>query len=185
MKYNNNWLQSISSNQMQLEFLLFWGHQPNEDGSLSKSCFSQWWIAPFEVDGIACKTAEHWMMAEKARLFNDEDSRQQIITSDTPAEAKKKGRLIRDFDPTTWDKEKFDIVVLGNFHKFSKNTQLASFLLDTGNKVIVEASPLDNIWGIGMAANDPSVLDPKRWKGENLLGYALMEVRDKLKRLLQ
>ncbi len=181
MKYNNTWLRNTSSEQTQLKFLLFWGHQPNEDGSLSKSCFSQWWMAPFEVDGVVYKTAEHWMMAEKARMFNDESCRQHIIKSDTPAEAKKKGRLISSFDPVIWDKEKFDIVVTGNFHKFSNNVQLASFLLDTGNKVIVEASPVDNIWGIGMAANDPLVENPKQWKGENLLGYALMEVRDKLK----
>ena len=181
MKYNNNWVMGLYRQQTKLEFLFFWGHQPNIDGSLSKSCFSQWWVAPFEVDGILYRTAEHWMMAGKARLFNDHTMANQIIETDTPAEAKKKGRLVTGFDSAIWDKEKYNIVASGNFYKFSKNKELAGFLLNTGDRVLVEASPVDNIWGIGMAANESSVNDPLKWKGENLLGYALMEVRDKLR----
>ena len=181
MKYNNNWLINISNEQTPLKFLFFWGHHPGKDGHPSKNCLSQWWVAPFEVDGIMYKTAEHWMMACKARLFNDEGVFQQIIAAATPGEAKEKGRAVSGFDPVIWDKEKINIVVTGNLHKFSKNQELATFLLNTGRRVIAEASPVDSIWGIGLAADDPCIHDPQKWKGENLLGYALMEVRDRLK----
>jgi ribA/ribD-fused uncharacterized protein len=181
MKYNNSWLLTLSGEQRKLEFLFFGGHEPNKDGSLSKNCLSQSWVAPFEVNGVVYKTTEHWMMAEKARLFNDENTFRQIIATGTPEEAKKKGRLVAGFDPVIWNEKKFDIVVTGNFYKFSKSRELSAFLLSTGDSIIAEASPEDKIWGIGMAADDPSVGDPQQWKGENLLGYALMEVRDKLK----
>jgi ribA/ribD-fused uncharacterized protein len=184
MKYCNNWLIDLYEQQSKLEFLFFWGHQPNRDGSLSKSCLSQWWVSPFEVDGIVYKTAEHWMMAGKARLFNDHNIAKQIIETDSPAEIKKKGRLVAGFEPATWNKEKFNIVVAGNFHKFSGNKALSEFLLNTADSVLVEASPVDSIWGIGMAENDPSINNPPQWKGENLLGYALMEVRDKLRQAI-
>ncbi|MEO8404579.1 MAG: NADAR family protein [Chitinophagaceae bacterium] len=181
MKYNNDWLISKWQLDEKIKFIFFWGHQPTSDESISKTCFSQWWIAPFEVDGITYKTAEHWMMAEKARLFNDTDILQEILNSNTAAEVKKKGRLIKGFDPVKWEQEKFELVVQGNLHKFSSDDKLKEFLLNTNDRVIVEASPVDAIWGIGLAADDPDIQNPSNWKGENLLGYALMEVRDILK----
>ncbi|WP_431217369.1 NADAR family protein [Puia sp. P3] len=80
-----------------------------------------------------------------------------------------------------WDKHKFDLVVAGNYHKFSQNEQIREFLLASGDKVLVEASPRDRIWGIGMGGDNPAAGIPSKWKGENLLGFALMEVREKLK----
>lgn len=182
MTHNNSWLINKIRNGHQVQFLFFWGHQPNKDGSISKTCFSQWWVAPFEVAGITYKTAEHWMMAGKARLFNNNALLEQIIAAESPAEAKKLGRLVEQFDPVIWDKEKFNLVVTGNLQKFSADKRLKDFLINTGDQVLVEASPVDAIWGIGLPADHAEATNPEKWRGENLLGYALMEVRDQLKK---
>lgn len=180
MKYSNKWLLEKYQQEEQIKFLFFWGHRPTRDGSISASCFSQWWPADFVVNDITYKTAEHWMMAGKARLFNDEVVFGKIIKCTEPGEAKKLGREISNFDPATWDEHKFNIVVEGNVFKFSQHQPLQDFLLNTQNRVLVEASPVDSIWGNGMAADHPDISNPLKWKGQNLLGYALMEVRDKL-----
>ena len=158
-------------------YLFFWGHQPQKDGSISKSCFSQWFEAAFTVDGTTYATAEHFMMAEKARLFADEEARARILSAGTPAQAKKLGRGVKGFDEQAWDDARFGIVVKGNLAKFSQNPPLAEFLSQTGDRVLVEASPVDRIWGIGLAATDAEALTPHRWHRLNLLGFALMEVR--------
>jgi ribA/ribD-fused uncharacterized protein len=159
------------------EFLFFWGHQPTADGSIGKSCMSQWFEAPFEVDGTTYRTAEHFMMAEKARLFDDTGTRERVLLAPTPAEAKKLGRGVRDFDEGVWTHSRFDIVVRANAAKFSQNPALRSYLLRTGEHILVEASPLDAIWGIGLAATHPDAHHPEAWPGLNLLGFALMVVR--------
>ncbi|MET0464914.1 MAG: NADAR family protein [Chitinophagaceae bacterium] len=181
MKYNHEWLSKTLESGQEVKFLFFWGHQPSASGRLTKNCFSQWWESPFEIEGTLYPTAEHWMMAGKARIFNDQIALHKIVHARTAAEAKKLGREVAGFDPLKWDEEKYSLVVKGNLGKFSSNDSLKSFLLSTGNAVIVEASPVDNVWGIGLAADHPDALDPSLWKGENLLGYALMEVRDVLK----
>ncbi len=112
-----------------LKWLLFWGHRPHPDGRLSASCLSQWWPAPFTVDGVAYATAEHWMMAAKARLFGDAEAERAALAARTPAEAKKVGRLVRDFDDAVWQRERFGIVVEGSVHKFSSNEGLRAYLL--------------------------------------------------------
>lgn len=180
MKYNNDWLIEQFKAKERIKYLFFWGHQPSKDRSITQSCLSQWWIEKFVVEGQSYSTAEHWMMAEKARLFNDNEILSRILQAKSPAEAKKLGRLVKNFDAKTWDDKKFEIVLHGNFYKFSQNTALKDFLLNTKERVLVEASPVDKIWGIGIAASDPKIENPLLWKGENLLGYALMEVRDKL-----
>lgn len=159
------------------KYVLFWGHQPNADGSIGKGCFSQWFEASFEVEGQFYLTAEHFMMAEKARLFGDLETRASILAARTPAEAKKLGRGVQGFDEALWELARFDIVVRANEAKFSQNRVLRDYLLTTGDRVLVEASPVDRIWGIGLAANDERALDPREWCGLNLLGFALMEVR--------
>ncbi|HET7863559.1 MAG TPA: NADAR family protein [Burkholderiaceae bacterium] len=158
-------------------YLFFWGHQPQKDGSIGKTCFSQWFEAAFTVDGTPYATAEHFMMAEKARLFADEGARARILSAGTPAQAKKLGRGVQGFDEHAWNQARFEIVVQGNLAKFSQNPPLAEFLSQTGDRVLVEASPVDSIWGIGLAATDPDAATPQRWRGLNLLGFALMEVR--------
>ncbi len=163
------------------KFLFFWGHQPNKDGSISKTCFSQWWLSSFEVDKVIYKTAEHWMMAKKAELFKDHEVLAKIIKANSPAEAKKLGREVKNYNETLWLAARFDIVKEGNYHKFSQNADLKNFLINTNDRVLVEASPVDAIWGIGMAGDHKDVMNPEKWKGLNLLGFALMEVRDELR----
>jgi ribA/ribD-fused uncharacterized protein len=176
MNYSTAWLLQ----HLEAKLLFFWGHTPRQVGVVDKSCFSQWFPAAFEVAGETYATAEHWMMAEKARLFGSDDVRQRIIAAKHPAEAKKLGRQVRDFDPQVWDAQKYALVVTGNYHKFSQHAELRDYLLTTQSRVLVEASPVDAIWGIGLAAEHPDATQPAAWPGQNLLGFALMEVRDEL-----
>ena len=163
-----------------VKYLHFWGHRPLPDGRIGPSCLSQWWPSPFTVDGVEYATAEHWMMAAKARLFGDPEAERKAVAAPTPAQAKKVGRLVRGFDDAVWERERFGIVVEGSFHKFAADADLRAFLLGTGDRVLVEASPLDRVWGIGLAADDERARDPARWRGPNLLGFALMAARDRL-----
>ncbi|MBP0456192.1 NADAR family protein [Streptomyces montanisoli] len=161
-------------------FLHFWGHSARRDGRLSASCLSQWWPSPFTVDGVEYRTAEHWMMAGKARLFGDAEAERAALAAGHPSRAKNAGRLVRGFDEDVWRRERFALVVAGSLHKFGGDAALRGFLLATGERVLVEASPLDHVWGIGLAADDERAGDPARWRGENLLGFALMEARGRL-----
>lgn len=180
MKYHLDWIIKKFEQGERLKYIFFWGHQPNKDGSVSASCFSQWWEQPFVVDEIIYKTAEHWMMAKKAQLFGDEVHLATILACNSPAEAKKWGREVENFNAEIWDTQKYEIIKQGNIHKFSQNEDLKVFLLQTKDRILVEASPRDNIWGIGMGKSNPNVENPTLWKGENLLGFALMEARDEL-----
>ncbi|MGV9289951.1 NADAR family protein [Streptomyces sp. NPDC003719] len=164
-----------------VEYLCFWGHRPLPDGRVGPSCLSQWWPSPFTADGVEYATAEHWMMAGKARLFEDPEAERRVLAAGHPAEAKKAGRLVRGFDEAVWERERFRIVVEGSVHKFASDPALRTFLLDTGERVLVEASPVDRVWGIGLAADDEAATDPERWRGANLLGFALMAARGRLR----
>jgi ribA/ribD-fused uncharacterized protein len=161
-------------------YLYFWGHRPRADGGVSASCFSQWFASPFVVEDVRYATAEHWMMAEKARLFGDDAALARVFAKDDPSVAKAAGRSVRDFDDALWTRRRFDTVVRGNLAKFGQHPPLRDFLLGTGQQVLVEASPVDAVWGIGLAAGDPRAQDPAHWQGLNLLGFALMAVRDAL-----
>lgn len=163
-----------------IKYLHFWGHRPRPDGRTGASCLSQWWPSPFVIDGVGYATAEHWMMACKARLFGDAEAERRVLAAEHPAGAKKAGRLVRGFDEAIWQRERFRIVVEGGVHKFAAHPGLGAFLLGTGDRVLVEASPLDRVWGIGLAAGDEAASDPERWRGLNLLGFALMEARERL-----
>ncbi len=132
------------------------------------------------VEGRHYRTAEHYMMAEKARLFGDSLAFDRVLASPTPGAAKAVGREIVGFDERIWLAQRFQIVVDANFAKFTQNPALGDFLANTGYRVLVEASPVDAIWGIGLAADDPRAADPLAWNGLNLLGFALMEVRARL-----
>ncbi|WP_428241710.1 NADAR family protein [Gynuella sp.] len=164
-----------------VKYVFFWGHQKPSSG-VSKTCFSQWYESAFEVDGMRYPTAEHFMMAGKARLFGDHAAAQRILDSDNPGEVKRIGRSIQGFDEQRWVEHRFNIVVEGNLAKFRQNKALGDFLLSTKQRVLVEASPVDRIWGIGLAADHPEAENPNLWKGLNLLGFALMEVRNQLLR---
>lgn len=163
------------------DYFFFWGHQPLPNGEIGKSCLSQWWPARFVVNEVTYETAEHFMMAEKARLFGDEVTRAEVLKAAGPKAAKQLGRGVKNFDEARWEEKRFEFVVEGNLAKFEQNPELGRFLLGTGDKVLVEASPLDRIWGIGLAANAEGATDPRQWRGLNLLGFALMEVRARLR----
>jgi ribA/ribD-fused uncharacterized protein len=178
MEYHIKWLLKLLETEKQLKYLFFWGHHPSKNGDITASCFSQWWEQSFIVEDILYKTAEHYMMAQKALLFKDSTSYQKIIASNTAAEAKNIGREVENFDEILWDSKKYELVKKGNFHKFSQNKDLQKFLLSTNHRILVETSPVDKIWGIGLAAKDERAERPAEWKGLNLLGFALMEVRD-------
>lgn len=178
--YDLKWLIEQYRSKQKLKYVYFWGHSKRGDGQLTHSCFSQWWTAPFVVDGITYPTAEHYMMAQKAKLFADEDSFVKIIASSHPKQAKALGRKVLGFDDKVWNEHRFDIVVAGNLAKFAQHPKLRDYLLATGQRVLVEASPVDKIWGVGLAKEDDNIANPLQWKGLNLLGFALMEVRDRL-----
>lgn len=180
--YNLNWLLEKIKQGETLKYLFFWGHQPAKAGQVNASCLSQWWeSSPFTVEGITYATAEHWMMAQKALLFDDHVAYEKILIAKTPAEAKKLGRGVLNFDVELWKEKCFEVVTQGNVHKFGQNADLKEYLLNTGNRVLVEASPYDQVWGIGLAAEVSEAAHPEQWKGLNLLGFVLMGVRDILR----
>lgn len=158
-------------------YLMFW----NPDPSVAAGRLSQWWPAPFTVDGMRYPTAEHAMMAGKARLFGDDDALARVLGSDDPAEAKAAGRAVRGYDTSTWSAHRYDVVVAANVAKFGQDPDLRRYLDSTGDTVLVEASPEDRIWGIGLAADDERAASAARWPGLNLLGFALMDARDALR----
>ena len=164
-----------------VKFLFFWGHQPARDGSVGACCLSQWWPSPFIADGTTFATAEHYMMWAKARLFGDDTTAEKVLGAGHPQQAKRLGRQVRDFDETTWNARRYGIVIAANQAKFAQHADLRDFLLGSGQRVLVEASPLDHIWGIGMAADDDRAARPDQWQGLNLLGFALMHVRENLR----
>ena len=178
--YNRQWLLNHIRAGAQPKFLFFWSHQPKRPNQTDKSCLSQWFPAPFSLDDSRYETAEHYMMAEKARLFADHKTRGQILAARHPGAAKTLGRQVTPFEPARWEANRCEIVIRGNLAKFSQHAPLGQFLLQTGHRVLVEASPLDTIWGIGLTADDPRANTPEAWPGLNLLGFALMRVRDEL-----
>jgi len=165
------------------DYIFFWGHTPKVDGQVDHSCLSNWYPAPFVQQGETYPTTEHYMMAEKARLFSDADTRAKILQVQSPAAAKRLGRKVANFIEEAWKETRFDIVVAGNEAKFRQNPRLGDFLRSTDKKVLVEASPRDRIWGIGIGKDHEHARDPLRWRGLNLLGFALMEVRLRLTKI--
>lgn len=119
-------------------------------------------------------------MAEKARLFGDNEMLESILTAKHPKEMKAYGRAVRNFDKDTWDKECYGIVKRASLAKFSQNAELGDYLKSTKNRILVEASPQDRIWGIGMSQSNPDAENPVKWRGQNLLGFALTEARDEV-----
>jgi ribA/ribD-fused uncharacterized protein len=158
-----------------MEFLFFWGHNRPRLGD--KAVFSQFYGSPFHWDGKMFPTAEHWMMYHKAMLFGDNEVAEHIMSDPFPGHAKDMGRKVAPFDQGQWDEAKLDIVRFGNILKFTQNSGLEDILVDTGNAWLVEASPHDEVWGIGMKETHPDASQPMMWKGENLLGNVLMSVR--------
>lgn len=169
-------LQKAVRQGKRFKYVYFWGHKKPARG-VNASCFSQWFGAPFKIDGNRYPTAEHYMMAEKARLFEDFAVAEKILNAGSPGEAKALGRKVLGFDEAVWEQHRSEIVVRANQAKFSQHPELGSYLKNTGNRVLVEASPVDRIWGVGLAKDNPTIENPLTWNGLNLLGFALMKVR--------
>lgn len=150
-------------------FVLFWGGP-----------FSQWYPHKMNIDGVEYGCCEQYMMAEKARLFGDTEALDKIMGSTDPKFQKAVGRTVKNFNPHLWDKICRDVVFRANLAKFS-DPELKAFLFSFGNEEIVEASPYDKIWGIGLGEDHPDALDKSKWQGTNWLGEEIMKVRDALK----
>lgn len=152
---------------MSEKFTFFWGGP-----------FSQWYPCRFVIQGIEYNCAEQFMMAEKARLFGDTKTLQDIMTSHRPREQKALGRQVYGFDPIKWEQNAKLIVYRGNYAKFKSTTDLLTTLLDTSRTTLVEASPYDKIWGIGLDEHDSRALNRETWLGTNLLGEILTTLRE-------
>jgi ribA/ribD-fused uncharacterized protein len=150
-----------------VDYHLFW-----------KSHLGQWTRSPFIVEGVVYYTAEHWMMASKAKLFGDEKMYENILLDPSPKNAKDMGRIVSNFDAKVWDENCIDIVAIGNYHKFKQHPDMRRMLMNTKGKVLVEASPYDAIWGIKRREDDQLALDVDTWRGKNYLGFALMKTRN-------
>lgn len=145
--------------------------------------FSQWYESRFyDENGTKFCTAEQYMMARKALHFGDEEMYNAIMRTQNPSEQKALGRKVRKFDAAEWNEVCREVVFRGNLFKFSQNEGLRKYLLDTEDKIIVEASPTDTIWGIGLSQIDPRRFDESQWRGKNWLGIAIMQVREVFRR---
>ena len=160
-------------------FVFFWKlGQRNEE-------FSNFYPCKFKIEGIDYNCVEQYMMAKKALLFSDTDIYKKVMAESDPETIKSYGRLVKNFDATAWDECKREVVYNGNRAKYEQNAKLLNMLLNTGNAMMAEASPYDKIWGIGMDRDDPLARSPEHWKGENLLGGILEEIREENKIKLQ
>lgn len=182
-KYSKESLLQEKEHGYLRDFYFFWGHQGSITKTRTKSCLSQWWMEKFHVQDTEYICMEQYMMAQKAELFSDTKIQQQILECNDAKKIKDLGRQVHNFDIDIWNKFKYSIVLNGNFHKFYQNKELCSFLLQTKNAILVEASPYDNIWGIALSEHMIDARDIEKWKGENLLGFALMEVRDEIAKI--
>lgn len=159
----------------------FYGHTPRKDGRLSNAVFSQFYPCRFELDGQVYHWAEQWMMAGKARLFDDEGSLQKIMAARSAQECKQLGREVANYDEARWNDVRFDMVTQGSAAKFGQDAVLKDYLLATGDELLVESAPQDRIWGIGLDRDDPGASNPLAWRGLNLLGFALVRARGVLR----
>ena len=152
------------------KFHLFWGGE-----------FSQWYPSEFKIDGGTYNCAEQYMMEQKALFFKDDFAADMIMDETEPRLRKAWGRKVENFDGELWMEVCYDIVLKGNIAKFSQNPKLLKVLLDTGSIEIVEASPYERVWGIGLSENNIKAQDKGQWLGLNLLGKVIMDVREALK----
>jgi hypothetical protein len=142
-----------------------------------KSYLSQWYMRDFKREDIVYCCCEQYMMAEKARLFGDDDALGRIMSSNSPSTHKMVGRQVKNYDDGQWQAISRYVVFLGNMAKFAQHEDLKEKLLLTKGKILVEASPYDKLWGVGLEAWDDRILDEKTWQGENWLGQEIMNVR--------
>lgn len=142
--------------------------------------FSQWYPAKFTIDGVQYRSAEQYMMAQKAVMFEDQEAFKKILLSHSPREQKHIGRAVKGFNKKEWEKVARGFVFMGNYAKFTQNDDLKQFMLNTKDTELVEASPYDKIWGIGLPEGHPDINDKTKWQGKNWLGQVLTQVRLKI-----
>ncbi len=141
---------------------------------------SNWYASPFTVDGVAFSSVEQFMMYRKAMCFCDEKVAQKIRVTNNPAEIKELGRQVLNYDERVWAGVRQIVVYEGLLAKFSQNEDLRDKLKITGKTVLAECAVKDRIWGVGLSMKDPNRFDTTKWKGQNLLGYTLMMVRERI-----
>lgn len=161
-------MNPIMGNMTSEQFTFFW-----------RGIYSQWWTSSFEVDGILYNCAEQFMMAEKARLFNDPVALKKIMAETNPHQQKMLGKTVKGFKQDVWDNNARRIVYNGNYAKFTQNAELKALLLSSVG-TLVEASPYDKIWGIGLSEREHSAKIRSQWKGTNWLGEVLTKLRANL-----
>ena len=183
LKLTRDGLIDRSAEGFELDFLFFWRPEPPTRKALGPFVLSQLHEHPFVHEGDLYGSAEHLMMVKKAELFGDFHTAEQIKTAVTPSEAMALGRQVRNFNEELWLQHRSQIAESVSLAKFGSDDDLAAYLLGTGTQVLVEASPHDRVWGIGLAASHIDARMPERWQGLNLLGLALMETRENLKRM--
>ena len=147
----------------------------------TNNCFSQWYKSEFEYGGVKFSSAEQFMMYRKAELFNDHDAAKKILKANNPREQKAIGRTVRNFDEAIWKKRSIEVVYEGNKAKFTQDPILLEKLMKTEGRTLVEASPTDIIWGVGLAEEDERIQKRNTWQGDNLLGIVLTELREELR----
>ena len=152
-------------------------HNPDE----SYGFLSNWYLSDFTVDGIKFSSMEQYMMYQKAVVFKDKDIASKILKTDDVERIKELGRLVSNYDDTVWNGVRQIVIYKGLLEKYRQNEKLKKALLDTGDDILAECAVSDKIWGIGLSMKDSNKNDIKRWKGQNLLGFALMLVRNELR----
>lgn len=172
--------ENLTATYSESDFVFFWSHKSAKGGEITEACLSQWWKCSFVEGGITFCCAEQYMMYKKALLFKDYAIAKEILRTTNPKKIKELGRLVQNFDSQVWDEHKAEIVLQGNILKFSQNPELKDYLLSTGGRILVEASPYDKVWGVGLRKENSAICTPQKWKGQNLLGFALMEARDRI-----
>ena len=142
---------------------------------------SNWYHSPFTINGICYDSIEQYMMYQKALTFNDVETAEKILKTKNFREVKILGRQVKNYNDTIWNGIRQIVVYEGLLAKFSQNEDIKNQLLNTGNEVLVECSATDKIWAISLTIDNVDSKDITKWKGQNLLGFSLMKVRDKLR----
>ena len=154
---------------MKTDFTFFWGGE-----------FSQWYPSEFTINGVSYSCCEQYMMAQKALMFGDQETFEKVMKTKSPKEQKALGRLVKNFDKDVWEAKCKDIVYEANYAKFTQDKDLYDVLLSTEGTELVEASPEDKIWGIGLSEFDPRIMNKANWLGTNWLGEILTKLREDL-----
>lgn len=152
-------------------------HNPNEPNAF----LSNWFFSTFVKNGVTYSSMEQYMMHSKALTFGDGEMAEKIMETDDFGKIKAYGRMVRDYDDVIWSGIRQIVVYEGLLEKFRQNPDLKQQLLATGSAILAECALRDQIWAIGLTMQDENRFYPERWRGQNLLGFTLMQVREKLK----